>query len=347
MPRDDINPARRAARVLPDSQLWLSGKDLSTRFGAMQALGIKRIVACGCEPTFPAEFQYMHVRLRDHAEAKVSLYLDPAADFIHAGLQAGEGVLVHCHAGICRSSTMVIAYLLKHRRDALRATTLPDALELLRRSRPAANPRPEFRQALERFADRMRTNDQNDPNYITDDVIASRQSLPMQHSDDGALAAQMAARWEAVAARVAAAAEAPPSPPLAARARSDHHGRGASQYNEAAMQQWHALGVRAAAAAKLGHLDEAAALFEESAAVRPDWPKGYLCAARAHKQRGDDAAAVDALTRGIAACPGSWSGILRAELPAFDMRARAVHDARDMGLGADVSSGSGTIQAPG
>ena len=63
--------------------------------------------------------------------------------------------------------------------------------------------------------------------------------------------------------------------------------------------------------------------------------------------RGDDAAAVDALTRGIAACPGSWSGILRAELPAFDMRARAVHDARDMGLGADVSSGSGTIQAPG
>ena len=79
--------------------------------------------------------------------------MDKAADFIAAALPHGN-VLCHCKAGICRSPTMIIAYLLKYRSDVVRHS-VAEALALVREGRACASPRREFLVALEEYAARL------------------------------------------------------------------------------------------------------------------------------------------------------------------------------------------------
>lgn len=55
--------------------------------------------------------------------------------FIHQHLAAGDTVLVQCQAGISRSVTMVLAYLIEYEQMAL-----PDAFRLIYDQRPGSRP---------------------------------------------------------------------------------------------------------------------------------------------------------------------------------------------------------------
>ena len=52
--------------------------------------------------------------IHDAPDATIAPYLDRAADFIARALALGGGVYVHCIAGMSRSVTIVLAYLVKH-----------------------------------------------------------------------------------------------------------------------------------------------------------------------------------------------------------------------------------------
>ena len=132
------------------AKLYLSGEAFASNYTALQQAGITAVVACGCPCHFEDTFTYLEVRLRDAAEAKVGRFLDSAANFIHTHLARGNGVLCHCKAGICRSTTMVMAYLIKHR-----GFGVDEALACVRKARSCARPRPEFIEALHCFAQSM------------------------------------------------------------------------------------------------------------------------------------------------------------------------------------------------
>jgi len=58
------------------------------------------------------EFKHKKIYLGDDARAKIHTYFHEAYVFIKAAHDAKERVLVHCAAGISRSATLVIVYLM-------------------------------------------------------------------------------------------------------------------------------------------------------------------------------------------------------------------------------------------
>ncbi|XP_041643837.1 dual specificity protein phosphatase 26-like isoform X2 [Cheilinus undulatus] len=56
------------------------------------------------------DITYMGIEAHDSCNFDMSVNFQAAADFIHRALS--RGVLVHCHVGVSRSATLVLAYLM-------------------------------------------------------------------------------------------------------------------------------------------------------------------------------------------------------------------------------------------
>ncbi|CAK56209.1 unnamed protein product (macronuclear) [Paramecium tetraurelia] len=87
----------------------------------------------------------------DEVEFKLNRYFDEGADFIHNHLKYGN-VLVHCYAGISRSASLVVAYLIKYHNY----TTLT-AVRFLQKSRPIIEPNDGFIAQLKEYENRGKT----------------------------------------------------------------------------------------------------------------------------------------------------------------------------------------------
>ncbi|XP_031557306.1 dual specificity protein phosphatase 14-like [Actinia tenebrosa] len=85
----------------------------------------------------------MKIKITDSLECHIGLYFDIVADKIEKVKNMRGKVLVHCMAGISRSSSLVIAYLMKYKKMSLR-----DAYHLVKKKRPIINPNPRFWQSL-------------------------------------------------------------------------------------------------------------------------------------------------------------------------------------------------------
>lgn len=84
----------------------------------------------GGDPECKVEFKskkFIHITLQayDHPNFKIDTLFDEAISFIHNNLKT-TNVLVHCFAGVSRSSSVVIAYLMKYHK-----ISLYDALSLV------------------------------------------------------------------------------------------------------------------------------------------------------------------------------------------------------------------------
>lgn len=89
------------------------------------------IVGAGLAKKFPNDYQYHYIPVDDSPDEKMTRYFKEAFDFI----EKGERVLVHCAAGISRSSSMAIAYLMmKNKWD------YQTAHDLVKKARPAIYP---------------------------------------------------------------------------------------------------------------------------------------------------------------------------------------------------------------
>ena len=56
----------------------------------------------------------------DDPSQDLKKYFNPAADFIHETIKSGGKVVVHCMAGVSRSASIILAYLVKYRNMTLR-----------------------------------------------------------------------------------------------------------------------------------------------------------------------------------------------------------------------------------
>lgn len=83
--------------------------------------------------------------LDDTPYALINVYFDRIADKIHDHINRGGRALVHCVLGVSRSTSLVLAYLMKHKNMSLKT-----AFEYVASRRPCVRPNPGFwRQLLD------------------------------------------------------------------------------------------------------------------------------------------------------------------------------------------------------
>lgn len=96
---------------------------------------------------------FLQVYINDSPDEKISTYFDYTYDFINEHISLGNNVLVHCAAGISRSATIIINYLLRKIYETEDVRTCPckllqNIIQFMRKSRPKVNPNSGFQSQL-------------------------------------------------------------------------------------------------------------------------------------------------------------------------------------------------------
>ncbi|XP_028630821.1 dual specificity protein phosphatase 15 isoform X3 [Grammomys surdaster] len=92
------------------------------------------------------DITYLRISVSDTPEVPIKKHFKECVHFIHSCRLNGGNCLVHCFAGISRSTTIVIAYVM-----TVTGLGWQEVLDAIKASRPIANPNPGFRQQLEEF----------------------------------------------------------------------------------------------------------------------------------------------------------------------------------------------------
>ncbi|ERE71427.1 forkhead box protein S1-like protein [Cricetulus griseus] len=90
--------------------------------------------------------KYLRISVADAPEVPIKKHFKECINFIHSCRLNGGNCLVHCFAGISRSTTIVVAYVM-----TVTGLGWREVLEAIKANRPIANPNPGFRQQLEEF----------------------------------------------------------------------------------------------------------------------------------------------------------------------------------------------------
>ena len=129
-----------------DRGVYISNIDAMRKPDKVRALGITAVVRVDDSErslgNWAEDFTLFDMPLID-GSTLLRADVQKAAAFIHQQVEAGNKVLVHCHAGVSRSVTMVLAYLIEYG-----GMSLPEALNLVVRKRPVAFPHPALVQSL-------------------------------------------------------------------------------------------------------------------------------------------------------------------------------------------------------
>ncbi|XP_036392441.1 dual specificity protein phosphatase 14 [Megalops cyprinoides] len=134
------------AQITP--YLFLSRGNVASNRSLIAAKGITCVVNATIElPNFNwPHVEYVKVPLADTPHAPIALYFDSVADKIHSVGRGKRGaVLVHCAAGVSRSASLCLAYLMKYHR-----VSLAEAHAWVKARRPVIRPNSGFwRQLIE------------------------------------------------------------------------------------------------------------------------------------------------------------------------------------------------------
>lgn len=123
----------------------------------LQNLKINYILNCAIEcenKNLPSDINVFHAKINDYPYFQISSYFEKTNSFINKAKLSGGNILIHCQLGISRSTTCLIAYMIKH----LGYTTL-SALQHIKRKRPQVMPNFGFIHQLKNYEDKLKIGD--------------------------------------------------------------------------------------------------------------------------------------------------------------------------------------------
>lgn len=132
-----------------EDKLYLSCYSIAGKIHLMEYFGIKGIISMGSyyhHTTYTVHsepFEYLFVFIEDHEDEPIHTEFKDCIDFIN---RIDGPVLVHCVAGISRSATIVIAYLMKEM-----GMDYADAYNYVKERRRIINPNSGFKRQLRQF----------------------------------------------------------------------------------------------------------------------------------------------------------------------------------------------------
>jgi protein-tyrosine phosphatase len=142
---EDCEPCR----VAPG--LFIGSLGAAKNLPALHKEGITHIL--NASPIVPCyhrrHFRYKVVSVYDDAQEDISQHFEEANKYIDKGRRKG-GVLVHCYAGMSRSATFILAYLV-----ACEGMSLGAAMQATRAARPCIKPNPGFMMQLVLFSKQL------------------------------------------------------------------------------------------------------------------------------------------------------------------------------------------------
>lgn len=115
---------------------------------------VKAIVSLGGyfpEYTTHENIEYHRIIIEDAPDKDLYQHFDAACDFIEKHINLGNQVLVHCQAGVSRSATICMAYLMKKV-----GLTFIQAYACVKEARPVASPNWGFVEQLLKYEMELR-----------------------------------------------------------------------------------------------------------------------------------------------------------------------------------------------
>nr|XP_054489888.1 dual specificity protein phosphatase 4 isoform X1 [Agelaius phoeniceus] len=128
--------------------LYLGSAYHAARRDMLDALGITALlnVSSDCPNHFEGHYQYKCIPVEDNHKADISSWFMEAIEFIDSVKECCGRVLVHCQAGISRSATICLAYLMMKKR-----VKLEEAFEFVKQRRSIISPNFSFMGQLLQF----------------------------------------------------------------------------------------------------------------------------------------------------------------------------------------------------
>jgi dual specificity phosphatase 12 len=128
--------------------LYLGGVDAVADTQCVVNQGIRAVVCCLRELEFPTkefskDLEYYRVDVEDMSREPIELFFPEATEFIHSWISREQPVLVHCRAGVSRSASVVMSYLVTYQ-----GYSLHDAFFLVRSHRSIVSPNLGFMEKL-------------------------------------------------------------------------------------------------------------------------------------------------------------------------------------------------------
>ncbi|KAM3868017.1 dual specificity protein phosphatase 2 [Diretmus argenteus] len=128
--------------------LFLGSAVHSSRRETLAAAGITAVlnVSSSCPNLYEEELLYLRLTVEDSLAADIRACFSEAIDFIDSVKAHGGRVLVHCQAGISRSATICLAYLMHTQR-----VRLEEAFDFVKQRRQVISPNLAFMGQLLQF----------------------------------------------------------------------------------------------------------------------------------------------------------------------------------------------------